>query len=226
MRPVLLALLLAGQAAPPPPTPAGPDIVVNGAPGCGPPFARVHISPMGAPFRSDGFTDPAAAWFAQADANHDGRLTLAEFAADADRFFATLDTDHDGEIDPQEVIVYESQVAPEIRLYKLGTGEPRILSKAERKAAKRAAKERANYDMAYGAGRFAALNIPEPVASADLDINRGVSRAEFATVAASRFGLLDSTNRGYLTLDMLPRSPAQQEIDACRAAADKAKKTR
>jgi hypothetical protein len=222
--PSLLAMLL--QAAAPAP-PVSSDIVVRGVTGCGPPFARVYISPMGEPYRSDGTTDPEVAWFARADADHDGRLTLAEFTADAARFFATLDTNHDGEIDPQEMIVYERDVAPEIRLFQLDKEldreEHRPRTGAERKAAKKAARDRYDYVAAYGAGRFASLNIPEPVVSADLDINRGVSRAEFATVAAQRFQTLDSASQTYLTTAGLPRSPAQQEIDACRAAAQKAR---
>ena len=209
---LLLALLMQD-------VPAEQGIVVNGAVGCGPPFARVYIAPMGAPFRTDGTTDPMALWFAEADPDHDGRLTPAEFSADADRFFVTLDSNHDGEIDPQEIIVYEGQVAPEIRLYQQGAQDRRPRTGRERKAARQAARSRVDYDMAYGAGKFASLNIPEPVASADLDINRGVSRAEFAQVAANRFAMLDAAARGYLTADMLPRSPAQSAIDACRAAA-------
>ncbi|HEY0270516.1 MAG TPA: hypothetical protein VGC10_05965 [Sphingomonas sp.] len=218
---LLLAILAQAAVA----DPAGQDIVVKAITGCGPPFARVYIAPMGEPFRTDGKSDPEAAWFARADADHDGRLTLAEFVADADRVFATLDINHDGEIDPQEVIVYERDVAPEIRLFQLDReidhDQHRPRDRAGRKAAKKAARDRYDYVAAYGAGRFASLNIPEPVVSADLDINRGVSKAEFAQVAAQRFQTLDDGNRAFLTAAGLPRSPAQQEIDACHATARK-----
>lgn len=217
----MIALLLASLLQAPAPA-AGPDIVVDAITGCGPPFARVYIAPMGEPYRADGRSDPEVAWFARADADHDGRLSLAEFTADAARFFATLDADRDGEIDPREVIVYERDVAPEIRLFQLDReldredrGTP---DRAARKAARKAARARYDYVAAYGAGRFASLNIPEPVVSADLDINRGVSKAEFAQVAAQRFQMLGG-DQGYLTAAALPRSPAQREIDACRAGA-------
>ncbi len=219
---LLLALVM--QAAPADPA-AAQDIVVKAATGCGPPFARVYIAPMGEPFRADGSRDPEVDWFAVADADHDGRLTPAEFTAAAARFFATLDTDHDGEIDPREVIVYERDVAPEIRLFQLDReidrDEHHPRDRAERRAARKAARDRYDYVAAYGAGRFASLNIPEPVASADLDINRGISKAEFAQVAAQRFRTLDGGGQGFLTAAGLPRSPAQQDIDACRAAAQK-----
>jgi hypothetical protein len=47
------------------------------------------------------------------------------------------------------------------------------------------------------------LNIPEPVAAADVDFNRGISLAEFRQAAASRFDLLDSAHQGRLTLETL-----------------------
>ena len=175
---------------------------------------------MGEPIRTDGRTDPMAVWFAQADADHDGRLTLAELQADADRFFTTLDVDRSGEIDPQEMADYENKVAPEIKLYQPDQ-DPRAHNRQQKHDAKQAAKQRSDYEAPYGAGLYATLNIPQPIVSADLDLNRGVSRAELATVAANRFPALDTTGRGYLTYDTLAKSPAQKAIDGCRAAADK-----
>lgn len=211
-----LIALLAAQPA------ADDAIVVRGhafGP-CGPPFATVYVAPMGAPFRTNGIVDPMRRWFDAADADHDGRLTAAEFAADADRFFTTLDTTRDGELDPQEVSAYEIDVAPEIRLYQADAG---FFSKPHDRQAKRqarhAARDRADYAVALGAGQYASLNTPEPVASADLDIDRGVSRAEFARVAAARFQRLDVDGHGSLDYATLPRSPAQAAIDACVAKA-------
>lgn len=222
---MMWVLALAVQVAPaaPPPDSIGPDIVVDRFAGCGPRFARVYIAPLGAPFRTDGRTDPMAAWFAQADADHDGRLTLAEMQADGDRFFTTLDKDRSGEIDPQEMSDYENFVAPEIKLYQPGQDQHGH-DRKERKGLRAAARQRADYEAPYGAGQWASLNIPEPVNSADFDINRGVSRAELAQAAAQRFPLLDMGSRGYLTYDTLPKSPAQKEIDACRADIDKKKR--
>ncbi|USI74185.1 EF-hand domain-containing protein [Sphingomonas morindae] len=227
----LLPLLLLA-AAPPPPAPpapppasAGDDILVQGRPygPCGPRYAPLYIAPMGEPVRTNGHSDPMARWFAAADADHDGRLTQAELAADAERYARTLDTDGDGELDPQEVSAYENDEAPEIKLYQPGLFREPHDSKG-RRAAKREARERVDYVAAYGAGHYASLNVPEPIASADLDINRGVSMSEIRTVAAQRFALLDPGARGYLSLDALPRSPAQQAIDACFARQESQKK--
>lgn len=136
---------------------------------------RLFMSPMGEPFfeRGQG-QDGLTVWFHQADANRDGVLTADEFAQDAQRFFLTLDTNHDGEIDPDEITHYETVVAPS----GLAGNES-------------------------AAGRFGLLQIPEPVASADTNFNRGVSADEFRAAAASRFQLLDATHTGRLTLSQL-----------------------
>ena len=60
--------------------------------------------------------DTLARWFRQADRNRDGMLTVDEMQADADRFFATLDADHNGEIEPEELIHYEWEIAPDIQV--------------------------------------------------------------------------------------------------------------
>ena len=163
------------------------------------------ISPMGEPFgpKAEG-DDTLATWFRQADRNHDGFLTHAEMQADAERFFARLDTDHDGEIDPDELAHYEWQVAPEIqvnsRLRKERGQKPDPTDEAkERRRAKRG-DDRLD---PQGAARYALLNIPQPVAAADLDLNRGVSVIEFKEAATYRFGLLDTAKQGKLSLNQL-----------------------
>ena len=36
--------------------------------------------------------------------------------ADADRFFAKLDANGDGQVDPDEIRIYEYEIAPEVRV--------------------------------------------------------------------------------------------------------------
>src|SRR5438270_11427695 len=75
------------------------------------------ISPMGEPFRARSATDDTLArWFNQADRNHDGQLTPDELRSDADRFFTLLDVDGNGEIEPEELVNYEWELAPDIQL--------------------------------------------------------------------------------------------------------------
>jgi hypothetical protein len=179
----------------------------------------MFISPMGEPFRPSGHDDDTLAdWFRQADRNHDGRLTLEEMQQDADRFFALLDVNHDGEIDPDEITHYETVVAPEI------SGGPHVeFASAEGGGAADGGGRRGSGghrrgggghhggggggfrnngggESDRGAARFGLLDLPEPVASADADFNRGVSLAEFRDAAGQRFLALDLDHHGYLTL--------------------------
>lgn len=229
-RPLALAALLAAAGAGCAPVP--PPHRYDG-PGRGPPpgggFRRLFLSPMGEPFRgSPEGGGGVRSWFDGADANHDGQISLAEFAADADRFFQTLDTDHDGEIGPAELDRYETVIAPEIAAHGMagggrgggrhggpgggmggggmggGHGGRRGGAPDGGGSGGSGAPEGRQ-----GAGRFSFLDIPEPVVSADRDFNRGVSRAEFARIAGQRFLLLDTAHHGYLTFATLPPLPAR-----------------
>jgi hypothetical protein len=169
------------------------------------------ISPMGEPFRAHAATDDTLAnWFNQADRNRDGLLTAEEMQADADRFFATLDTDHDGEIGPDEIAYYEWEVAPDVQVMsktRRAPGDPaRVAQKpdrAQRWQPGESPEDRAQLGIAgslQGAARYGLLNIPEPVAAADTDFNRGITIGEFRQAATERFALLDAAHQGKLTL--------------------------
>lgn len=190
---------------------------------------------MGEPFRGGGRETLVAQWFAGADTDHDGRLSRAEFRADAARFFRTLDTDGNGELSADEVRRYETEVAPEIRVGSAGGGRQGAAGGGRgggghgghhgggfgggggRGGGGGGGGEHSpgggagggDVDRVQGGGRFGLLNIPEPVASADTDFNRTVSLAEFKAAADRRFDLLDPDGNGVLTLAGLPhRGPA------------------
>ena len=172
------------------------------------------ISPMGEPFRARTATDDTLArWFNQADRNHDGQITPDEMKADADRFFATLDSDGNGEIGPEELIHYEWELAPDIQLssrLKRQPGEAPTIKRPEfaedssdARRYRRGDGEPDTLIGLQGAARYGLLNMPEPVAAADADFNRAISRAEFEAAAFARFQLLDTGHRGSLTLAAL-----------------------
>ncbi len=205
-----LAVVLAGAAlaqvpapAPPPPpaTPAAPDITVTGRTEVGPPIPgpSEFISPMGEPFRSDDKLSGAEHWFAQADKSGNGRLTREEFEADALRFFAVVDTDHDGEICPAELQHYEVDIAPEVTV----TSTYGDVSKATVDSDGKLVDP--PYPTRLGAGRYGFLAAPEPIASADQNFDRGVTRQEFLQAAQKRFKMLDANGDGVLTRNELPK---------------------
>lgn len=194
---------------------AARDKLPDDAPMCAAPGTRpLFVSPMGEPFRAAaGAAYPSAAWFAAADRDRNGAIDRAEMIADADRFFRTLDSDHDGRLTPEEVIAYERDIAPEIALF-----GARWREQTQQERPRRAARAgEGDYGGPLGAGRYAWLNIPQPVSSADADIDRVVSVREFAQSAGRRFDALDPAGRGRLTPAMLPKTPAQQAIEGpCR----------
>ena len=207
---------------------AGALLLAGGAQG------RTFISPMGEPFRDrvDGKT-PDEVWFAGADKDGDGRITRAEFLADAGRFFRTLDVNHDNEIGPEEIDRYEDEVAPEVRTdgfegdlpsgsghggrgggghrHGGGGGGHRGGGGGGDGGAGEGGEGSSGEDhpgptepTGLGAARFGYLDLPEPVIAADTDFNRGVSTKEFADAAYQRFNLLDANHDGVLTRDELP----------------------
>ncbi|MGR4863868.1 hypothetical protein [Caulobacter sp. LARHSG274] len=187
------------------------------------PHRQLFISPAGEPFRADaGAPYPVAAWFAGADADHDGALTRDEFVADALRFFAVIDSDHDGVVDGFEVSNYETHIAPEILQ---GFQAPRG---AETRRS--APGDGPDGDGPPGGGRrrggglmggmlqgatpYSLLAEPEPVMGADSDFNRRITRDEAAKAARARFALLDTDGDGRLRLADLPHTPAQRRFEA------------
>ena len=206
---VILSIL--ASAVPEQPGPSRPIMVTGHA---WAPF----ISPMGEPFRARTTADDTLArWFAEADRNHDGILTVDEMQADADRFFTTLDTDHDGEIGPEELVHYEWEVAPEIQVNSRTRRQPGEQSassqqkgESDDRGIERRGRRARNSGGLQGAARYGLLNIPEPVAAADSDFNRGISRSEFREAAVARFQLLDTSHQGRLGL---------AQLQALRAAA-------
>jgi EF hand len=162
------------------------------------------ISPMGEPFRArTPDDDTLARWFNQADRNHDGALTPDELVADGDRFFATLDTNHDQEIDPEELVQYEWEIAPDIQLMSKKRPAPGLRSTNAPGGKEKAGRENLLDEGAgslQGAARYGLLNMPEPVAAADANFDRGISLTEFRQAAFARFQLLDRAGAGRVSL--------------------------
>jgi Ca2+-binding EF-hand superfamily protein len=183
---------------------SGPPITVTGSPWA--PF----VSPMGEPFRSRSTDDdPFARWFRQADANGDGMITVGEMHADAANFFRTLDSNGDGEIDSEENIYYEQEIAPEVQVNSNWKRSRKEAAEARANAAERHGRDRRRtggnvdgyrIDGLQGAARYGLLNLPQPVVGADSDFNRKITLDEFSRAASYRFQLLDSRNTGRLTL--------------------------
>jgi Ca2+-binding EF-hand superfamily protein len=179
------------------------------------PRPTLFLSPAGKPFHAEaGKPYPVTAWFAEADADHDGKLTRDEFRADFARFFSELDQNHDGVIDGVELQRYEQKVAPEVlpRLAQVQGGSPGERGAAGERRLAEPARRRGGPDY-DGAPAYSLLNVSEPVASIDADFDGRITLQEFQAAADRRFDQLDKDRNGYLTLDTLPQTPEQIAVE-------------
>ena len=198
----------------------------------GPGGGQLFISPSGEPFRAPpGAPYPVAIWFARVNKAHDGKLTRAEFVADAEAFFAKLDTNHDGVIDGFENQDYEQKIAPEIlphvgRLDAADAGygpdAPGIGREAGTPHRHSGGGRRRSGQDYEGAAPYSLINEPQPVMGADADFDQRITLDEFRKAANDRFDLLDKKHQGYLTLTDLPKTPVQQVEE--QIAAERKKK--
>ena len=180
----------------------------------GPP--NLFLSPSGEPFRrGPQAPDPVAAWFTQADADGDGRLTLAEFTADALRFFAMLDPDRNGRVDAFEGQRYEREIVPEFGMDPFGARA--AAAAAERaeggeagavddiiRLPDRGLPPRRGRAAEWGSRAASLTGDPQPVRAADADLSQTITQAEFQALAERHFSMLDADRDGALTRATLP----------------------
>jgi hypothetical protein len=232
MRKLLLAAVVAALGAPalaqePPivtiPDREHPPREEGQAPRGGHMRRRLFVSPSGEPFRS---RDGLAEWFAGADADHDGAITLAEFRADAMRAFKLYDTNGDGVVDGFEIQAYERERVPEIdeipfggeggpggggrrgggggRHGRHGGGEgPPSGGPGDGGAEAPSGEALMRGAGQEGAARYSLINEPQPLLAADADVDGKVSLAEWTRATDRRFALLDKAKTGRLTLESL-----------------------
>ncbi len=185
---------------------------------------------------------PVVVWFNGADTDHDGQLDRAEFVADAMQFFQKLDANGDGVVDSRELYYYEHITVPEIMAGQQQTSAstPRFLRVAEFELVQAGGMgglgggglgginsppvrngndepppthpDTSDPNRLVGAAPYNLLGEPEPVAASDLSFSGKISQADFKTRANQRFDVLDSDQRGYLTLKSLPLTVVQTLI--------------
>ena len=178
---------------------------------------------IGAPYAS-------ALWFAQADTNKDGKLDRAEFVADAAAFFKKLDNNGDGVLSRYDVAIYEHKICPEIigrrlvgsrddshdgaRLWLAqmpsGTAAPIAPSGSLPPGGNPVAP--GLDETGNGASPFSFFDEPEPILTADFNIDGVITRQNFLKLADMHFTSLDSKGVGYLTLATLPKTKIEKVL--------------
>jgi hypothetical protein len=197
---VSAALMAAAAAQAGQPPPDIDELYRREAPGRPPPRAQLFISPSGQPFRAaPGRPYPSADWFAQADADHDGRLTRDEFRADADAWFKVVDKDGDGQLGMLDAQRWEEELVPEMSRDPMGSGIGR-----------RGPPKRNELDTRrQGAAAYSLINEPHPIRGADADFSMSVSLKEWRAAADRRFAILDKDGDGVVLATDLGMTPAQ-----------------
>jgi hypothetical protein len=178
--------------------------------------SKVYLSLMGEPFWvNESREDPFDQWFKLADQDSDRVISRLEFRQDAEAFFASLDTTADKVIDADEMAQYE-QLAP---------GKTRAAGGGVAKASSSRPTPKSSAPVEQGQvaivtgnapsatrvhpGQAPAVdfaNVPQPVAMADLNIDRRVTLDEFTKTAGKRFANYDVDKDGKLTRKELASS--------------------
>ncbi|MFV3074114.1 EF-hand domain-containing protein [Niveispirillum fermenti] len=157
----------------------------------------VPVSPLGEPLGPPG-ADPAPyrqamrEWFARTDKDGDGKLSLAEIQAEADRVFPLYDLNGDGQITSAELTSY--RVSTPFHALPADTGRrlrPGRIDMTPDEAASltREGKGRPQYRMGI-----------DPVMAADTNADFRVTREELRAEAARRLSMMDRNDDGAITL--------------------------
>jgi len=188
---------------------AAPATVLAQQPGA------IFLSPMGQPFVGD---DGMQAWITAADTDHDGKVSLAEFQADASAFFAHVDANQDQSVTSVESTALLQREAPQV-LSRDYVGPPIDPHQGPTGRQHHASDDRPDNPSSSGsliwnhpgpagpsrqlsgAARFGLFDVGDSVMSCDTDFSRRVTATEFSTCAARRFAELDADHDGSITIE-------------------------
>jgi hypothetical protein len=193
---------------------------------------NLFISPCGEPFRgAAGAPYPVADWFRRANKKGDGKLDHDEFVADADAFFRRLDINGDGALSPYEVRLYERNMVPEIMGGTVTVGENQgarlwlaqygpaggqynqpIDPSGDHLDDPKPIKPKFD-ETGTGASPYGFFDEPEPILTADFNVNGVILRDNFLKVADTHFTDLDEAQKGYLTLASLPKTAVEKLLE-------------
>ncbi len=174
----------------------------------GPALAKgsVYMSLMGEPFRTNESGEhPFDQWLQLADSDSDGGISRLEFRGDAEAFFAALDANGDKVIDVDEMAEYERGAPSRTRFAggpNASSSRPKPKSSAPVEEGQVAIVSSGTVPSAtriHPGGKSTYAEVPQPVAMADLNLDRRMTLDEFVKTAARRFTNYDVDQDGRLT---------------------------
>jgi hypothetical protein len=173
---------------------------------------------MGEPYRArDEKDDPFNRWFRQSDENGDGQISRLELKHDAEAFFEVLDANKDKVIDADEIERYETEIAPgRVRAAGGpvagnagfgGTGQKAPVAKDGQVPIVPDSMAPSKTRIQIGGGPpIDVRNVPDPVAMADVNLDRRVTPDEFTKAAGRRFTNYDANQDNQLSVAELDGS--------------------
>ena len=202
---------------------------------------NLFISPCGEPFRAPpGAPYPVVDWFRQVDKNHDGKIDRDEFVGNAKAFFKRLDINGEGALSRYEVRIYEQTMVPEIlggpvtvigenggaRLWLAQFGGSPAGGPGGINMSIDPGGDHQDEDLpphpkpldvsGQGAAPYSFFQEPEPILTADFNVDGVILLDNYLKVADMHFTALDENQRGYLTLNSLPKTAVEKLLEKGR----------
>ena len=177
-----------------------------------------RFSPNGEPLTGGALGHPSCTealgqWFDRSDSDYDGSLTRAEFLADARTQFGRMDLDHDGFITSDELSTFRQPFTETRHEPRERQAKPPDAGQPNHHGSHR--DRDANPPGGSGAPRSSGAqpgSTPDPVMSADTNLDFKVSLDEFLKQADGVFDGMDSDHDGRLSqTEALHACPAEPQ---------------
>jgi Ca2+-binding EF-hand superfamily protein len=189
----------------------------SGHKGPPPPTFSPNGEPLVPPLWPAKCEDALDAWFDRLDSSHAGRLTLAQLEADARRQYQEMDLRHDGKVTAEELSKYRLAQMHGHFLSVSTPGQGGILGSRnddEDRPGDRLDDAMGDDNPRHGRRKddedrprdaYAALvtDQPDPVMTADADLDGSVTWEEFRALVAQNFADFDKEHVGFITKDEL-----------------------
>jgi len=157
-------------------------------------------------------------WFDRLDAGHTGGVTLAELTADAERQYKLMDLRHDGKVTAEELSKYRLKIMGGHYLSVSTPGQRVGLGRGSDDDARpgdrldepadddRPHKRHGDDDRPVDAYAALVSDQPDPVMSADNDLDGSVTWDEFRALVAQDFAEFDKDHTGVITKSEVERT--------------------
>ena len=175
-----------------------------------PPTFSPNGEPLLPPQWPDKCEDALDSWFDRMDPGHTGGITHAVLLADAERQYKLMDLRHDGKVTAEELSKYRLKMMGGHYLSVSTPGEQARLGRGSDEEARPGDrledaadddKPRHGHKDDRPVDAFAALvsDQPDPVMSADADLDGSVTWDEFRALVAQNFADFDKDHKGMIT---------------------------